>query len=133
MTAKEYLSQGRWLDKRIEARIAERDRIMALAMAARTPQLTGMPRGGKHDWTDTVDKAIDLTKDIDKEIRELCRIKRELRDTIDRVEDYRCRVLLELRYRSDYTWGQIAEAMGYELRQVYRIHGEALLKIKFAV
>lgn len=130
MTAKEYLSQARHLDQRIEARIEERRRLQEQVTAARSPQLTGMPRGGKHDWTDAVDRVVDLTASIDAEIRELCRLKREIGETIDRVEDARYRTLLELRYRSFYSWEQIAEAMHYDVRWIYLLHGEALQRVK---
>lgn len=129
MTAKEYLSQGWLLDQRIDARIAERERLMAKVTAARSPSLTGMPRGGKHDWTDAVDRAADLSAEIDADIKELCRLKREIGETIERVDDYKCRTLLELRYRNYYTWERIAEELHYEVRQVYRLHGEALQKV----
>jgi hypothetical protein len=129
MTAKEYLSQGWLLDQRIDARIAERERLMAKVTAARSPSLSGMPRGGKHDWTDAVDRAADLSAEIDADIKELCRLKREIGETIERVDDYKCRTLLELRYRNYYTWERIAEELHYEVRQVYRLHGEALQKV----
>ena len=66
MTPKQYLSQARYIDQRIEARIAERDRLLESVTAARSPQLTGMPSGGGgHDWTNTVDKAADISAMID--------------------------------------------------------------------
>ena len=129
MTAKEYLSQGWLLDQRIDARIAERDKLWERVLAARSPSLSGMPRGGQHDWTDAVDRVIDYTAEIDAEIRKLVRLKREIAETISAVEDDRYRVLLELRYRNYYTWEHIAEIMHYEVRQIYNLHGEALLKI----
>lgn len=129
MTPKEYLSQAWHLDQRISAREAERDRIIALAAGARSPQLTGMPRGGQHDWTNAVDRAVDMTSDITREIMELVQLKAEINRTIAAVPDERCRTLLELRYRSYLTWEQIAERMGYDVRWVYRLHGEALLLV----
>lgn len=129
MTAKEYLSQAKWLGQRIAAREAERDRILALVAGARSPQLTGMPRGGQHDWTDAVDRAVDMTAGITQEIRELMRLKSEINAVIAAVPDERYRTLLEMRYRSYYTWEKIAVEMGYEIRQVFRLHGEALLKV----
>ena len=76
---------------------------------------------------------MELTRDIDGEIRELCRVKREVREAIDSVEDLRLRRVLELRYRSYMTWEQIAQEMGYELRWVYELHGRALLQIRPAM
>ena len=130
MTAKQYLSQALRIDQRIESRIAERDRLASKATSLRATQLTGMPRGGGRDWTDAINEVIDLTSKIEDEIMELCRLKREIMATIDRVEDSRYRMLLEFRYRSGYTWEQIAEAMGYDVRWVYHLHGEALQTVK---
>ena len=129
MTPKEYLLQARVLDQQITARIAERDRIMDQVTAARAPSLTGMPRGGQHDWTDAVARAADLTATIDAELAELCRLKAEIAAAIKAVPEPVYRTLLELRYRSGFTWEQIAEAMGYDVRHVYRLHGEALLRV----
>ena len=130
MTAKEYLQQAWRLDQRIEARIAEKDRLMSQVQSARAPQLTGMPRGGKHDWTDAVDRAVDMSRAIDADIQRMIRLKYQIWQTIDRVEDARYRMVLELRYRSFYTWEEIASAMGYVVQHIYRLHGEALLKVR---
>ena len=131
MTPKQYLSQARYIDQRIEARIAERDRLLESVTAARSPQLTGMPSGGGgHDWTNTVDKAADISAMIDADIRHLIQLKREIWDAIDAVEDVRYRTVLELYYRAGYTWEKIAEMMHYDLRYVYRLHGRALLRVK---
>lgn len=131
MTPKQYLSQARYIDQRIEARIAERDHLMETVAAARAPQLTGMPPGGGgRSWTDTVDKAADLSTMIDADIKRLIQLKRELWDAIDAVEDMRYRTVLELYYRAGYTWEQVAEKMHYDLRYVYRLHGRALLRVK---
>jgi len=130
VTPKEYLSQAWHLDQRIAAREAERDRIIELAAGARSPQLTGMPRGGQHDWTDAVDRAVDMTAEITRELLELVRLKAEINRAIAAVQDERYRMLLELRYRSYLPWEQIAERMGYDVRWVYRLHGEALLQVR---
>ena len=130
MTAKEYLLRAWHIDRRIDARIEERDRLFERVESVRSPRLTGMPRGGHSDWTASVDRLIDLCHDIDAEIRELCRIKREVNEAIDSVEDMRMRRVLELRYRNYMTWEQIAAERGYEVRHVHRLHGEALLHVK---
>ena len=130
MTPKQYLAQARYIDERIEARIAERDRLLETVSAARSPQLTGMPAGGSKDWTDTVDKAADLSAIIDADIKRLILLKWEIWKVIDAVEDVRYRTVLELYYRAGYTWERIAEKMHYDLRYVYKLHGRALLKVK---
>lgn len=130
MTAKEFLSQAWQIDKRIERRCEERERLMAKLTAGRAANLSGMPRGGRFDWTDAVSRLVEMDNQIGAEIMELCRIKREVNAAIDAVEDMRYRRLLELRYRNYYSWEKIAVEMGYDVRWVYRLHGEALLSVQ---
>ena len=127
MTAKQYLLRAWQVEKRIDRLIGERDALRARMEAVRSPVISDMPKGGRRrDWTDTVDALVDLCGDIDREIRELCRVKREVIDAIDAVEDMRLRRVLELRYRSYMSWEAIAGELGYDIRWVYRLHGMAL-------
>lgn len=127
MTAKQYLLRAWQVEKRIDRLIGERDALWARMETVRSPVISDMPKGGRRrDWTDTVDALVDLCGDIDREIRELCRVKREVIDAIDAVEDMRLRRVLELRYRSYMSWEAIAEELGYDIRWVYRLHGMAL-------
>lgn len=130
MTPKEFLSQARDIDSRIDKKIEERERLLAKVTAGRVTHLTGMPRGGNFDWTDAVNAVIEMDKAINAEISALCRIKREVNEAIDAVEDARYRRLLELRYRNYYTWERIADEMGYDVRWVYQMHGKALLHVR---
>jgi hypothetical protein len=130
MTAKEYLSQAWQIDKRIEKKCEERDRLLARLTAGRLTHLTGMPRGGNFDWTDAVSRLIEMDNAINGEIMELCRLKREINAAIEAVEDMRYRRVLELRYRNYMRWEDIAEEMGYEVRHVTRLHGEALACVR---
>jgi len=130
MTAKEYLMRAWQIEKRIDARIEERERIESRLTSPRMTNLTGMPRGGGSDWTNAVIAVLELTQDITNEIIDLCRIKREVIEAIEAVEDSRYRRVLELRYRNYMTWDAIAKTLGYEPRNVYIIHGKALLKVR---
>lgn len=144
MTAKEYLLQAWQIDARIDEKIAEiermeekREHIMAKLTAGRASNLSGMPRGGHFDWTDSIEAVIETDEliryavaGIRKEIAELCRVKREVGETIAAVEDIRYRRVLELRYRNYLDWPSIAERMGYDIRHVTRLHGEALLCVR---
>lgn len=130
MTAKEFLSMGWKIEQRIERRIEERERLTARLTAGRASNLTGMPRGGHYDWTDAAAKLADMDARIGAEIGELCRLKREISEAIDAVGERRFRDVLEMRYRNYYSWDRIAEAMHYEKRHVFRLHGEALQRVK---
>ena len=144
MTAKEFLLTAWRIESRIDDKLREidrldekRERIMARLTAGRSANLTGMPRGGRYDWTDSLeavietDKALnDLKEKIRREISDLCRAKREVAAAINAVEDLRYRRVLELRYRNYLEWQDIAERMGYDVRHVTRLHGDALQAVK---
>ena len=130
MTPKDFLSQAWKIDERIEQKIEERERLEARLTAGRMSNLSGMPRGGKYDWTDAEANVLQLTEKIKSEIAELCRIKRQVNDAIDAVADSRYRNVLEMRYRNYMQWETISEKTGYALRYLYRLHGEALECVK---
>lgn len=130
MTAKEFLLRAWKIDQRIDRKIEERERLIAKLTAGRSASISGMPRGGRFDWTDGVDAVIEMDAAINAEIKELCRVKREVNDAIDAVEDARYRSVLELRYRNYKTWAQIADDLGVDERHVYRMHGRALLRVR---
>lgn len=131
MTAKEFLAQGRWIDKRIEFKLEEVERLHAKLTTGRMARLTGMPRGGKGvDFADSIAQVIALEEQINAEIKKLCTVKRQIIEAIAAVEDMRYRTLLEYRYRNDMQFDCIAKCMGYDNRQILRLHGEALRRIK---
>lgn len=131
MTTKQYLRQVRNIDRRIAREEEQLERLRARVEAGRMSAITGMPRGGGSDWTDTVDRLIALEQRINARIREMCQVKRRAIDMIDRVEDGRFRELLDCYYIKGMTWEQVAEAMGYkDVRWVYVLHGRALREVR---
>lgn len=67
----------------------------------------------------------ELQQDIDR----LVDLKKEIMAVVKAVDDMECQTLLELRYLCFKSWEQIAVDMGYNVRHVYRLHDEALLKV----
>lgn len=103
------------------------ERLRSKITSGRMAQITWMPRGGNgSDWTDCVTRILELEAQINSEITALCKLKREIAETIANVDDMRYRTLLELRYRSELSWDRIADEMNYDVRHVTRLHGEAL-------
>lgn len=129
MTAKEFLRRARGMDRRVDEATERVMRLRARLEAGRMSQLTGMPRGGGSDWTETANLLVDLEKDMNARIREMVKEKRLAMEAIEAVEEIRLREVLELYYLNGYTWEKVAETMGLELRWVYRLHGKALRKI----
>ena len=130
MTAKEFLRRARSIDRQVDEATERVERIRARLEAGRMSSVNGLPRGGVMDWTDTVDKLIELEQVVNRRTRELVRWKLAAIDAIDQVEEARLREVLELYYIDGFTWEQVAQRMGLDLRWVFRLHGKALLMVK---
>ena len=132
MTAKEYLGQAYRLDQRINSKLEQIRSLNELA-AKCTSTITGMPKNPSHATSmmeEAVGKIVDLQKEIDGDIGQLVDLKRDMVSIIKAVQNTEYQTLLELRYLCFKTWEQIAVAMGYNLRHVYRLHDEAVESIK---
>ena len=70
MTVKEYLSQAKFLDQRINSKIQQVAALNDLATKA-TSTLTGMPRNPNHA-TSTMEEAITKIIDLQAEINRIC-------------------------------------------------------------
>ena len=130
MTAKEFLRRARAADRLIDQATERVERIRSRLESGRMSNITGMPRGGGADWTDTANALIELERRVNARVRDMCRLKRLAMDAIDQVEEARLREVLELYYLDGYTWEQVAAAMHLDQRWIYRLHGKALLKVK---
>lgn len=130
MTAKEFLRRARSVDRRVDEAQERVQRLRARLEAGRMSSVTGMPRGGGSDWTETADKLIELEQVVNQRTRELVRWKLAAIDAIRRVEEPREAEVLELYYIDGLTWEQVAQRMALDLRWVYRLHGRALTKVR---
>ena len=131
MTAKEFLRQVRTIDRRIDETTERLDRLRAKLEAGRMSQITGMPRGGTMDWTETADRIIELERRVNAKVRDMCRMKQAAMDAIDAIEEPKLREVLELYYLDGFTWEQVAESMGLkDVRWAYVLHGRALLQVR---
>ncbi len=128
MTAKEYLSQAKYLDARINSKIRQVGALNDLATNA-TSALSGMPRNpnhGRSTMADCVTKIVDLQTEINADIDALVDLKREITRTIKALTDTEYQTILERRYLVFDSWEKIAAGMGYDLRYLLKLHGKAL-------
>ena len=130
MTAKEFLRRARAVDRRVDEAQERVERLRAKLEAGRMSAVTGMPRGGSGDWTQTADRLIELEQAVNERTRELVRWKIRAMDAIDLVEEANLREVLELYYIDGFTWEQVAQRMHYSEVQIWRLHGRALQKIR---
>lgn len=129
MTAKEFLNQARNIDRRIDSAQERIERLRSVLESGRMSRLTGMPRGGGGDWTDAEARLLDLESRYGDEIRRFCRIKIQVADAIHSVGNSTYEEILTLRYLDGRTWESIAEAVGYDVRYVQKLHGKALQRV----
>lgn len=132
MNAKEYLSQGFYLDKEINEKIFEIEKLMS-DMCRCTQQFSDMPPGEHNDnstelkMANYIDKHNKLENEINDEIDQLDKIKSEIRKSILKVKNPKCRLVLMKRYWRFLKWEQIQKEMEYEdLRSVYKVHTRAI-------
>ena len=131
MTARTYLSQSLRLNQQINSKLEQIQSLRELATKC-TPFLTGMPKSpnqGSSVMADAVIKIVNLEAELQQDIDRLVDLKKEIMTVIKAVDNYECQTLLELRYLCFKSWEQIAVDMGYNVRHVYRLHDEALLKV----
>ena len=128
MTAKEYLLQARYLDNRIASKREQIQNLNDLATKC-TTTWSDMPRSqntGRSRMADCVIQIIDLENEISADMLQLINLKREITETINKVENNEYKTILEKRYLCWLTWEQIAVDLNYSVMHIHRMHGEAL-------
>lgn len=131
MTAKEYLSQYRYINININNKIAQQERLRELATCV-SPSSDGC--GHNSGVSDKVGslcaKIADLDAEINAEIDKLVDMQKDIMQTISRINDERLRVILTERYIGCKTFEQIADDIHYSYMQTFRLHGQALVAVQ---
>lgn len=134
VTAKQYLRQAYRLNELINSDLAELEQLKVLSRSVSSPNLSGMPSSGTRNtepaFVRAIEKIIDLEKVINQEIDRFVDLKKEIREVINQVQDNSQRLVLKLRYIQFYKWEAVASEMDLSLKQVHRIHNEALQAVK---
>lgn len=129
----EYLSRYRKLGRRIEQLSTER--AMWLSRACKTTQtISDMPKAknGAQGDSGEVAQYIEIGEEITRELRNLHRLRREIRAVITTLEDDILQTLMLYRYIDGMTFEEIAVKLHYSWRQVCRKHGQALAKLRMS-
>ena len=131
MTAKDYLSQVRFIDSLVDSKLEQLARLKETATKA-TMTISDMPRSDSPDlqsMESTIVKMIEMEREINADIDRLVDLKREAQGIIDQLPDMDQRLILELRYFGFKRWPEITEELGYSEATIYRLHGVALKNI----
>lgn len=114
------------------AELAEREireEIDDLRMNKMFPALIqdGMPHGSScMDLSEYAAQLDELLTELKDQMEQRIRIRREITQRIEAMQDETEKTVLRLRYIHWLRWEQIAERMGYSLRNTTKIHGKAL-------
>lgn len=127
MTAKQFLSRGRWIEREITSLIRTRDETR--------DRLTHITQSYDGDGAQTTkdphkfDALVELEYKLDERIDELCAVKTEILDAIGKLEDSRERLALQLYYIDMKSWEQVAVELHYSWRQTMYIRKQAINNI----
>ncbi len=140
MTKKEkltqiYLNQSYKIDQRIKNKIEQLEKLKDLATKVTTTINGDVVDRTKnvHAMEECIVKILDLEKELTNEISALIGIKSKIKNSIDKVEDIDCKLVLEHRYLNMKPWEEISELMGFSVRTIHNIHIKALNKIKHCI
>lgn len=135
MNAKEYLSQAKYLDARINSKIKQVEQLNYLATSA-TSVLTGMPHNpnkATSKMADIVGKIVDLQAEINHDIDTLVDLKREIGVLIKAIPNVEYQTLLEKRYLCFQSWEQISVDLSFSMQHTFRMHDAALKMIAIPI
>ena len=128
MTAKQFLSRGRWIEREISALMRTRDETR--------DRLTHITQSYDGDGAQSTkdphkfDALVELEYKLDERIDELCAVKTEILDTICKLEDSRERLALQLYYIDMKSWEQVAVELHYAWQQTMRIRKSAIAHVE---
>ena len=128
MTAKEYLNQLISIEKLIQVKTTERERLMALATKV-TSALNDCKVETSPDNTKTqniIIKMAELREEIEEQASRYTSLYHKIEEEIDSMEDDRYRSLLIMRYMKGASFSDIADKLGYEKRWTLVLHKRAL-------
>lgn len=127
MAAKEYLRQLLNLERLIEAKRLECERLDAMSKKV-TSVLSNCKVDSSHSNRneDIVIRVIELKKDISEQMKAYVKLQTKISKEIDEIENVRYRSLLIMRYVNCLKFEEISEKMHYGMRWVLTLHKEAL-------
>lgn len=89
-----------------------------------------MPHGtDQRDLSDYAAEVDDLLRDLEATKWQAIHQYHLIASSVEALEDVREKELLRLKYLQDKTWEEVAVEMHYDIRHIFRIHGQALLDL----
>lgn len=126
-----YLNQYKFLNAETDRKIKEledwRNKIYSI-----TGTLTDMPKSNsrRDKISDGIAAINEIEENINGDIEKLLKVRKDVQNKIDTIEDLKLRELMKCRYLDFNTWEEIAYKNGFSWQWVYKLHEKSLDKIK---
>ena len=132
MTTKQYLNQIDRINRMINNKLAEvyQLKTMVCSISVSVNEDKVQSSSDKDKLGSAVAKIVDLENEINKAIDVYVEKKDRIVSQIDSVKDIMEYQVLFSRYIEHKTFEQIAEDNDYSVRQILRIHGNALVEFE---
>lgn len=132
MTTKQYLNQIDRANKTINNKLSEvyqlKQIVCSISVSVSDDRVQSS--GSKDKLGDAVSKIIDLENEINTIIDGFMDKKQKIVNQIENIEDNMQYQVLFSRYIEGKTFESIAEETNYSVRQILRIHGNALVEFE---
>lgn len=132
MTTKQYLNQIHRIDRVINNKLSEiyqlKNLACSISVSSDSDRVQTSP--DQDPLGSAVAKIVDLENEVNDCIDEFSEKRRKIITQIDSIEDQMQYQVLFSRYIERKTFEKIADDNEYSVRQILRIHGEALLQFE---
>ena len=126
MTAKEYLSQALIIERLLNTRRRLLSKLRAQSIKMSAPSASDRVRTSRHSDMGTMDKIMDLEREIMEQDKVLIERQKEILDRIQLVGNPTLIAVLTDKYINGMSIEKIAEAMDKSVRTICVWHGQAL-------
>ena len=129
MTAKEYLMQAYRLNELIDSDVEELEHLRDLAGRISSPNFDERVQSSKNydpPFVKYLSDIMEMEQKIHQELSQLVVLKKQISESLEKVEDREERLLLTYRYFNNFSWQEISDRLCVSNRTVHRIHASAL-------
>lgn len=132
MEAKEYLQQIRTSEMQINDKLDELKKLQSLATKVNVVNEGNRVKssGSQDKMANTVVSIVELENEIQEDVNRLMALKREVKQTIEKVSEPDLMSILYKRYVLYDSWEKIAVSLNISYRHATRLHGKALYEIQ---
>ena len=131
MTPKEYLSQIKYIDDLITSKLESiADLRASVTNITSRLQDDRVQTSGKVDFTDTINKIVDMEREVNGYVDQLVDLKLNVEREINQLSDNMHVIILTNCYVLNKTLRDVADDFYYSYSHIKTMHGQALVAFK---